>query len=109
LASPVSLTALPELLGKSKAGFVPDADNKASGPAANFTISVTNTGDVDADDVVLGFLTPPNAGTGGAPLKTLFGFERVHVKKGETVSVYLYPQLTDFTHVRNHHAQSGRG
>lgn len=51
------------------------------------------------DDVVLGFLTPPNAGTDGAPLKSLFGFERVHVKSGETISVYLYPQLTDFTHV----------
>lgn len=48
---------------------------------------------------MLGFLTPPNAGTDGAPLKSLFGFERVHVKSGETISVYLYPQLTDFTHV----------
>jgi hypothetical protein len=98
-ASPVSLVALPELLGRSVAGFVRDADSKAAGPATNFTVSVTNTGSVDADDVVLGYLTPPNAGTDGAPLKTLFGFERVHVKVGETVSVYLYPQLTDFTHV----------
>jgi xylan 1,4-beta-xylosidase len=30
------------------------------------------------------------------PLKMLFGFERVHVKAGETVSVWLYPALTDF-------------
>ena len=35
---------------------------------------------VDADDVVLGFLKPPGAGVGGTPLQTLFGFERVHVK-----------------------------
>ena len=32
----------------------------------------------------------------GQPLKTLFGFERVHVKAGETVTVSLYPQLTEF-------------
>ena len=51
---------------------------------------------MDADDVVLGFLVPPNAGKDGIPLQTLFGFERVHVKAGETVSVYLYPALTDF-------------
>ena len=95
----MSLTALPELLGKSKAGFVPDADNKAVGPAANFTISVTNTGDVDADDVVLGFITPPGAGDHGMPLKSLFGFERVHVKAGQTVTVYLYPTLTEFAPV----------
>ena len=57
---------------------------------------MTNTGSMDADDVVLGFLTPPGAGQNGVPLKTLFGFERVHVRAGETVSVFLYPSLTDF-------------
>jgi hypothetical protein len=30
---------------------------------------VTNTGTVDADDVVLGFLVPPNAGKDGIPLQ----------------------------------------
>ena len=64
--------------------------------AASYCVHVTNTGSVDADDVVLGFLTPPGAGQGGVPLKTLFGFERVHVKAGQTVSVWLYPSLTDF-------------
>ena len=39
------------------------------------------------------------AGTAGRPLKTLFGFERVHVKAGETVTVWLYPSLTSFSHV----------
>ena len=29
-------------------------------------------------------------------LQTLFGFERVHVKAGESVTVNLYPSLTDF-------------
>ena len=30
------------------------------------------------------------AGTNGLPLKRLFGFERVHVKAGQSVNVYLY-------------------
>ena len=39
-----------------------------------FSVNVTNTGSVDADDVVLGFLTPPGAGEDGVPLQSLFGF-----------------------------------
>jgi hypothetical protein len=61
-----------------------------------FSVNVTNSGTKDSDDVVLGFLTPPGAGQNGVPLKVLFGFERVHVKAGETVNVFLYPSLTDF-------------
>jgi len=63
----------------------------------NYMVKVTNTGKMDADDVVLGFMVPPGAGTNGVPLQTLFGFERVHVKAGQTVTVNLYPALTDFT------------
>merc|ERR1711966_298656 len=61
-----------------------------------YSVNVTNTGKQDADDVVLGFIVPPGAGKNGVPLKFLFGFERVHVKAGETVTVFLYPALTDF-------------
>ena len=61
-------------------------------------IKVTNTGKMDADDAVLGFLVPPGAGVDGVPLQTLFGFERVHVKAGESVTVNLYPSLADFTY-----------
>lgn len=46
-----------------------------------------------------GFSPPPGAGTNGVPLKQLFGFERVHLKPGETKSVYLYPDLKEFTQV----------
>jgi hypothetical protein len=60
------------------------------------TIQVSNTGDVDADEVVLGFLVPPGAGIGGVPLQTLFDFERVHVKAGATTMVELVPSLMDF-------------
>merc|ERR1712113_1076315 len=67
-------------------------------PLVNYNVKVTNTGKMDADDVVLGFLVPPGAGQNGVPLQTLFGFERIHVKAGETVSVDIYPSLLDFTH-----------
>mgnify|MGYP002043309283 FL=1 len=60
-------------------------------------MQVTNTGDVDADDVVLGFVTPPGAGKNGVPLKQLFGFERGRVKAGQTGTAYLYPALMDFS------------
>ena len=40
-----------------------------------FSVSfVSNTGDVDADDAVLGFLTPPGAGKDGVPLQTLLAY-----------------------------------
>ena len=65
-------------------------------PAGKYRLNVTNTGLMDADDVVLGFISPPGAGTNGLPLQTLFGFERVFVKAGESVTVDLFPQLTEF-------------
>jgi hypothetical protein len=65
--------------------------------AADFWVNVTNTGSVDSDDVVLGFLVPPGAGTNGVPLQELFGFERVFVPAGQTVTVYLGAQGVRFT------------
>jgi len=67
------------------------------GHAGTYAVNVTNTGSMDADDVVLGFISPPGSGLYGQPLKTLFGFERVHVKAGETATVFLYPPLTELT------------
>lgn len=43
---------------------------------------VCPAGTVDSDDVVLGFIVPPGAGTNGTPLQELFGFERVFVPAG---------------------------
>jgi len=54
---------------------------------------------VDSDDVVLGFLVPPGAGQNGAPLQTLFGFARVHVRAGETVQVWLGAEARSFTRI----------
>jgi len=99
---PVSLAPVQQLLDATTAAgrtFVASELAAAAAPVAAYSLNVTNTGTVDADDVVLGFLTPPGAGTAGVPLQTLFGFERVFVKAGETVQVYLYPALTDFAQV----------
>merc|ERR1711998_130432 len=96
----VSLAPLRELLAQTmQAGRTfPSAQAlKASSPLVNYDVKVTNTGKMDADDVVLGFLVPPGAGQNGVPLQTLFGFERVHVKAGESVTVNIYPALTEFT------------
>ncbi|KAH8056252.1 xylan 1,4-beta-xylosidase [Aureococcus anophagefferens] len=76
--------------------------------AATYAVDVTNTGDIDADDVVLGFVTPPGAGVDGVTLKELFGFERVHVKAGETKTVYLYPALSKFKTVAEDGALAAR-
>ena len=88
----ISLARAKEL--QDKAGWTPDGHNFL---ASKFAINVTNTGTMDSDDVVLGFLTPPGAGKNGVALKKLFGFQRIHVPAGQTATVFLYPSLTDFT------------
>jgi len=45
---------------------------------ADVTVTVTNTGSRASDVVVLAYMTPPNAGKNGNPLKYLFGFTRLH-------------------------------
>jgi hypothetical protein len=93
----MSLQPLPELLSRADGSVVRLADLEELGPAAQFTVNVTNHGSQDSDDVVRGFFVAPTAGEDGVPLKQLFGFERVHVKAGETVAVELSPAWTDFT------------
>ena len=61
--------------------------------AGRYCVEVRNSGSVDADDAVLGFISAPGAGTAGAPIRELFGFERVHVAAGQTVRVWLSPSL----------------
>ena len=99
----VSLAPVRSLLAEARAvtrQFPPLGTTRdTSNAPVKYTVSVTNTGAMDADDVVLGFLEPPGAGVGGVPRQTLFDFQRVFVKAGETVTVHLYPSLTDLTHV----------
>jgi len=101
----VSLAPLDDVLSSARAAGHAFVQNQIIDQAmqtslwkmkVQYALNVTNTGSRDADEVVLGFLVPPNAGSNGIPLKVLFGFERVHVKAGQTVSVFLYPALTDF-------------
>jgi len=97
----VSLDALREVLASTKeqGRTFPSAEMlSAKAPLVNYFVDVKNTGNVDSDDVVLGFLVPPGAGENGVPLQTLFGFERVHVPAGQTVRVNIYPAMTDFAH-----------
>merc|ERR1711903_285874 len=68
---------------------------KGTAPLVNYNVKVTNTGRMDADHSVLGFLVPPGAGQNGVPLQTLFGFERVHLKAGQSTTVNLYPEMTE--------------
>jgi len=68
-------------------------------PFVQYEVNVTNTGKYDADDSVLGYITPPGAGQNGVPLKYLFGFDRVFIPKGQTVKVSFNPTLGDFTQV----------
>lgn len=49
-----------------------------------FSVNVTNIGDVEAANVVIGCLIPPGSGEGGIPIKFLFGFERVLLKPGQS-------------------------
>eukprot|EP00931_Biecheleriopsis_adriatica_P051458 TRINITY_DN29844_c0_g1_i2.p1 TRINITY_DN29844_c0_g1~~TRINITY_DN29844_c0_g1_i2.p1 ORF type:complete len:805 (+),score=148.68 TRINITY_DN29844_c0_g1_i2:44-2416(+) len=103
--SSISLDPLRALLEEADGAgqvFVRDASAKQAMRSSQwqaqlqYSVQVTNTGNIDADDIVLGFLTPPGAGQNGVPLKSLFGFERVHVKAGATVTVFLYPSILDF-------------
>jgi beta-glucosidase-like glycosyl hydrolase len=64
---------------------------------ANFTLSVTNTGARDADDVVLAFLRPPPGA--GTPRVFLFAFERVHVPAGGAAAVVFGVSARDLSQV----------
>jgi len=94
-----SLRALLTAAREDGRSFLPHGQLAAEAPLIKYEVDVTNTGSLDADDVVLGFISPPSAGKGGVPLKSLFGFERVHVPAGQTVTVFLYPALADFSTV----------
>jgi beta-glucosidase len=61
--------------------------DKAIGPDGAVTVSVdvANTGPMDSDEVVQLYVSHP--GQEGAAIRTLQGFERVHIKKGQTRTV----------------------
>ena len=70
----VSLDAVRDMVAQTKADgrTFPDSHMlRAATPLIKYSVNVTNTGSVDADEVVLGFLKPPGAGVNGVPLQTL--------------------------------------
>ena len=68
-------------------------------PLLNYTVRVFNMGSMDSDEVVLGFFSPPGAGTHGIPLQVLFDFHRVHVSAGASVDVFFSLQARHLTQV----------
>jgi beta-glucosidase len=56
------------------------------GETADITFSLTNTGNYDSDEVCQLYVSYTDSKV-ERPLKQLRGFKRVHVKKGETVTV----------------------
>jgi hypothetical protein len=50
----------------------------------SITVNVSNTGHMDADEVVLGFISAPAHAR--RPIKQLFEFVRIHIKAGETAT-----------------------
>jgi beta-glucosidase len=56
-----------------------------SGTSATVSVEVTNKGAMDGDEVVQLYVSHP--GVAGAPIRSLQGFQRVHLKKGETRSL----------------------
>lgn len=53
--------------------------------AVTVSVDVTNTGAMDADEVVQLYISHP--GVAGAPIRTLVGFERIHLNRGQTRTV----------------------
>jgi hypothetical protein len=100
-AGTVSLDGVRSLLARHVEArpFPPQHETDALGAVANHTITVTNTGAIDADDVVLGFVKAPGAGLGGVPLQSLYDFRRVFVPAGKSVDVTLASSALDFTQV----------
>ncbi|PWJ41905.1 glycoside hydrolase family 3 protein [Sediminitomix flava] len=56
-----------------------------AGKKVNVSVDVTNTGDYDGDEVVQLYVSMPDAEL--APIRSLIGFDRIHLKKGETKRV----------------------
>lgn len=106
----VSLAPVREILGATHAAgrtFVSSQALADAAPLVQHEVTVTNTGSVDSDRVVLGFLVLPGAGQNGVPLQILFGFERVPVPAGQSVTTCLPRARRLCAHAAQRH-QAGR-
>jgi beta-glucosidase len=61
------------------------SDAIKAGEDATVEVHVANTGKMDGDEVVEVYVTPPQVD--GAPLLSLVGFQRIHLRVGESTDV----------------------
>jgi len=62
-------------------------DNKDPSQVVHYTVKVTNTGNVAGDEVVLAFFSP-NQKKDDPLIKQLFGFQRVHLAAGDSITLH---------------------
>ncbi len=72
----------------------------AAGKAVTISADVQNTGMYDGEEVVQLYLTEKN-GTTSTTIRSLKGFCRVYLKKGEKKNVVFTLQPKDFSHITN--------
>ncbi len=65
------------------------------GSAANVSVDVANTGSIAGDEVVQLYLT--HVGLAGAPLRSLAGFQRVHLNPGQKMTVVFLLKQRDMS------------
>jgi beta-glucosidase len=73
------------------------SNNLHAGAPLNVDADVKNTSQRDGDEVVELYLTFPELP--GAPIRTLCGFTRVHIRAGETAHIRLTLNPRDLSHV----------
>jgi len=78
-------------------GLTGPGDAVAAGTAAEFEVTVTNTGNRAGDEVAQLYLEFPKVP--GAPLKALRGFERVHLDSGASTKVHFRLKPRDMSMV----------
>lgn len=64
--------------------------------SVHLSVEVSNTGNVDGDEVVQAYLTDEKAST-PRPLRSLVAFERVHIKKGESKTLHFTLSAEQFS------------
>ena len=91
---PVSLASTRTLIAAGVAAGRSSLPLRETARVSTFVVTVSNTGSIDTDEVVAGFLVPPPQPPHSRlaqllPRQLLFDFSRVHVRAGHGVNVTL--------------------